>query len=41
MNDKKILYLIISGILLLMLILGNFRYNRVTKELNQLKMETT
>lgn len=41
MNDKKILYLVISGILLLLLIVGNLRYNRVVKELNKLKLENT
>ena len=40
MNDRKILYLVISGVLLLLLIIGSFRYNRVVKELNKLKIET-
>ena len=41
MNDKKILYLVISGILLLLLVVGNLRYNKVVKELNKLKLENT
>lgn len=39
MDDKKILYVIISGILLVMLVIGNFRYNRLSKQLNQVKIE--
>lgn len=41
MNDKKILYMIISIILLLLLVMANCRYNRLNKELNQLKIEAT
>lgn len=41
MNDKKILYLVISGLLLILLIVGNLRYNKVVKELNKLKLENT
>ena len=39
MNDKKLLYIIISAILLIMLIIGNFRYNRVVKQLYKTKIE--
>lgn len=41
MNDKKILYMIISIILLLLLVMANCRYNRLNKELNRLKIEAT
>ena len=41
MNDKKILYLVISELLLILLIVGNLRYNKVVKELNKLKLENT
>ncbi len=39
MNDKKLLYAIISGVLLILLIIGNFRYNRLSKQINQIKIE--
>lgn len=38
--DKKWLYLIMSGILLIILVVSNFRYNRLNKELNKLKIES-
>jgi len=41
MKDKTILFLIISGILLLILIISNFRYNRLSKEFNEFKKEYT
>lgn len=39
MNDKKILFIVISATLLLLLIIGNFRYNSVVKQLNKMKIE--
>lgn len=41
MKDKSLLLLIISGVLLLILIIGNFRYNRLSKEFNEFKKEYT
>ena len=41
MKDKSLLLLIISGVLLLILIVGNFRYNRLSKEFNEFKKEYT
>lgn len=41
MNDKSILYLIISGVLILIILINGFRYNRLSKELNELKIQST
>lgn len=41
MKDKSILFLIISGILLIILVINSFRYNRLSKEFNEFKKEYT
>lgn len=39
MNDKKLLYIIVSAVLLLLIIISNVRYNKVVRQLNQMKIE--
>lgn len=41
MKDKSILFLIISGILLIILVINSFRYNSLSKEFNEFKKEYT
>lgn len=41
MKDKSILFLIISGILLIILVINSFRYNHLSKEFNEFKKEYT
>jgi len=41
MKDKSILFLIISGVLLIILVINSFRYNHLSKEFNEFKKEYT
>ena len=41
MNNKNVLYLIISGVLILIIIINGFRYNRISRKLNELKIQST